>query len=69
VVYEDLYGNRLEKPVVVGVIKPDDAVNGIIHIVNADPSNVYVGMELRPVFRPKEQRRGVITDIQYFEPA
>ncbi len=69
VVYEDLYGNRLEKPIVVGVIKPDDAVNGMIHIVNVDPGKVYVGMELKPVFKPKDQRKGTITDIQYFEPA
>jgi len=69
VVYEDLYGNRLEKPIVVGVIKPDDADLGMIHIVNVDPSAVRQGMTLRPVFRPKEQRKGTILDIEYFEPA
>lgn len=69
VVYEDLYGNKLDRPVVVAVIKPDDAANGMIHIVNADPSKVAPGMVVRPVFKPKEQRKGTITDIAYFEPA
>jgi uncharacterized OB-fold protein len=69
VVYEDLYGNRLDKSVVVGIIKPDDADNGMIHIVNVDPSKVVIGMELKPAFKPKDQRKGTITDIEYFEPA
>jgi len=37
--------------------------------VNVDPSAVRQGMTLRPVFRPKEQRKGTILDIEYFEPA
>ena len=69
VVYEDLYGNKLDKPVVVAVVKPDDAVNGMVHIVNADPSKVSPGMAVKPVFKPKEQRKGTIADIAYFEPA
>ncbi len=69
VVYEDLYGNRLDKPIVVGVIKPEDASNGMIHIVNVDPSKVAVGMELKPVFKPKDQRKGTVLDIDHFEPA
>ncbi|MGC9071238.1 MAG: Zn-ribbon domain-containing OB-fold protein [Acidilobus sp.] len=69
VIYEDLYGNRLEKPVVVALVKPDDADVGMIHVLNADPSSVKPGMSVRPVFKPKEQRKGNILDIIYFEPA
>ncbi len=69
VVYEDMYGNRLQRPVVVAIVKPDDADVGMIHIVNADPSSVRPGMTVRPVFRPKEERKGTILDIAYFEPA
>ncbi len=68
VVYEDLYGNRLQNPIVIGIIKPDDASNGLIHIVNAELERLRPGMELKPVFKPKDQRKGIITDIDHFEP-
>ena len=69
VIHETIEGERLGEPVIVAVIKPDDAANGLIHIVKADPSRVYPGMKVRPVWRPPEERRGLITDILYWEPA
>jgi hypothetical protein len=69
VVYEDMYGNRLEEPQVVAVVRPAEARGGMIHYVKADPEAVYTGMRVKPVFAPEDKRRGLVTDIVYFEPA
>lgn len=64
---------RLEKPEVVGVIEFDDAPgSGIFHRLNIKPEDVInrrvFGMRVKAVWKPKEQRVGSITDIEYFEP-
>ncbi|MEB3780770.1 MAG: Zn-ribbon domain-containing OB-fold protein [Desulfurococcales archaeon] len=66
IVQEDMYGGKLEKPQVIAFIKPRGAKGGIIHYLNVDPSEVRVGMRVEPVFR--RERRGLITDIEYFKP-
>ncbi len=57
----------LEEPEVLAVIKPDDAVGGLVHRVKPGDA-IYIGMEVEPVFKPKEERTGQITDILYFKP-
>ncbi len=70
IVYEDFYGNKLEEPQVLALIKPDDADHGgLIHIVKVDPERIHLGMEVKPHWKPPEKREGKITDIEYFEPA
>ncbi|WP_054853136.1 Zn-ribbon domain-containing OB-fold protein [Vulcanisaeta distributa] len=71
VLYEDSYGNKLPKPVVIGFIEfPGGVTGGLVHyIINVEPGNVRVGLKVRPVFRPENERRGgSITDIAGFEP-
>ena len=69
VVRETLEGERLEKPLVIAHIAPDDAVGGLIHYVDASPDEVYIGMEVEPVLKPKEERRGnPVLDITHFKP-
>ncbi len=70
VITRDMYGNRLEKPQVVAVLRPLGSDGpGMIHYVDVEPDKIYPGMSVKPVFRPKEERRGVITDILYFKPS
>jgi uncharacterized OB-fold protein len=70
IVYEDSYGNKLPKPVVIGFIEFPGIVGGIIHyIINVEPNNVRIGLKVRPVFRPDNERRGSLTDIIGFQPA
>ncbi len=71
VVYEDSYGNKLSKPVIIGFIEfPGGVTGGLVHyIINVEPSNVRVGLKVRPVFKPEGERKGSITDIVGFEPA
>lgn len=69
VVYRGLEGEDLGEPRIVAVVRPEGGLGGIIHYVRADPGRVSIGMRVRPVFKPREQRRGLITDIEYFEPS
>jgi len=69
VVRADLNLERLSRPVVIAWITPDDAVGGIIHYVDAKPEEVYVGMEVEPVLKPREERKGnPVEDIVSFKP-
>ncbi len=68
VIYETIEGEKLGEPVIVAVVKPDDADTGIIHVVRADPTQLYPGMVVKPVWKPPEQRKGLITDIEYWVP-
>ena len=45
----------------------DSVIDHMIH-VEPDPAKIMVGMRLRAVLRPREERIGDLTDIRYFEP-
>lgn len=64
VIYYDDSGRRLEEPVVIAVIRFDGVYGGLIHRVKIDPREVRRGLKVRPVFR--SERRGSLTDIEYF---
>lgn len=66
IIYEDMYGRKLEKPQIIAFLKPEDAEGGLIHYVNTDPKTIKIGLKVRPIFKPKEERKGLLTDIAYF---
>ena len=42
---------------------------GIMHMLGAvDPDDVKIGMRVKAVWKPAEEREGSILDIKYFEP-
>ncbi len=62
---------RLEEPEIPAVIEIDGAssMHGIMHkIGEVDPKDVFIGMRVKAVWKPPEQRQGAITDILYFKP-
>ena len=67
IVYQDMYKNKLDNPKIVGVIKPKNAETGLIHLLNVPLDKLDVGIKLKPVFRPENERKGTINDILYFE--
>jgi len=69
VIYVDHDGKTLPKPMILGLIRFPNTLGGIIHYVNADLSEVTVGMRLRPVFKDPRERKGSITDIIHFTPS
>ena len=63
----DMKGEPLEEPVIVAFIGFDGAEGGIIHFIGeARPEKLRVGARVEAVFRPREERRGSIFDIEYF---
>jgi uncharacterized OB-fold protein len=63
--------SRRDQPLLVAVINIDGASKGMgfLHLLGeVDPSRVYVGMNVRAVWKPRDQREGAITDIVYFKP-
>ena len=62
---------RIEEPEIPAVVEIDGASRlcGILHkLGEVAPDRVQVGMRVRAVWRPAEQRQGAITDILYFKP-
>lgn len=63
-------GKPHEPPFVYGSVRLDGADSVIDHFINVepDPPKIKIGMKLRAVLRPREQRIGDLSDILYFEP-
>lgn len=62
---------RLEEPQIPAVVEIDGASkgHGIMHMLGeVDPQKVHIGMGVRAVWKPAEEREGAITDILYFKP-
>jgi uncharacterized OB-fold protein len=62
---------RITTPEIPAVIEIDGAspLHGIMHkLGEVDPQAVQIGMRVKAVWRPPEERQGAITDILYFKP-
>ena len=63
-------GQPHEPPFVYGSVRLDGADSVLDHLVDIepDPAKLRVGMRLRVVLRPREQRIGDLSDIVHFAP-
>jgi hypothetical protein len=62
---------RIKEPIIPAVIEIDGASKGIgiLHLLGeVDPKDVKIGMRVKAVWKPPEERIGAITDIKYFKP-
>ena len=68
---------RIEEPEIPAVIMLDGAssldsgpiMGGIMHLLGeVDSEKVHIGMRVKAVWKPSEERQGSITDILYFKP-
>ncbi|HID63721.1 MAG TPA: Zn-ribbon domain-containing OB-fold protein [Anaerolineae bacterium] len=62
---------RIKEPLIPAVIEIDGASPGmgILHLLGeVDPKEVKIGMRVKAVWKPAEEREGAITDIKYFKP-
>ncbi len=62
---------QLEEPQMPAVIEIDGASSGmgIMHMLGeVDPEALAIGMRVRAVWKPPDERSGSITDIAYFRP-
>ena len=67
--HKNLDGSRRPTPILVAMVKIDQTDGGLVHYLGGvKPEEVYIGMSVEAVFKPKKQRKGSILDIQYFKP-
>lgn len=62
---------RVEKPFIPAVIEIDGASRGvgILHLLGqVDPKDVKIGMRVKAVWKPPQERVGSVTDISHFRP-
>lgn len=63
--------SRAREPLLPAVIEMDGASPGvgILHLLDeVDTDNIAIGMRVKAVWKPAEERTGSITDIKYFKP-
>ncbi len=63
-------GKPHHPPFVYGSVRLDGCDSVLDHLINVEPdvNKIWVGMRLRVVLRPQEERVGDLSDILYFEP-
>ena len=62
---------RIKEPEIPAVIEIDGAspMHGIMHMLGeVDPQAVKIGMRVKAVWKPADERQGSINDILYFKP-
>jgi uncharacterized OB-fold protein len=69
--YLDRDARRITDPIFVGVVSIDGASEkmGIMHYFDeTTKEEIRIGMPVKAVWKPPEEREGAITDIKYFRP-
>jgi len=70
VLYRNLDGSKKAEPLVMALIALDGADGGVVHCLGeVKPEEVFIGLPVEAALKPKNQRKGGITDIKYFKPA
>jgi len=67
VINVDIHEKKLSPPDVRALITFEGTRGGILHYLNVPPDAVKIGMKVKAVLKPKEQRTGTILDIAHFE--
>lgn len=69
--YLDRDAKRITDPILVGVVSLDGASPkmGMMHYFGEmTKDEIHIGMRVRAVWKPSEERRGSVLDILYFRP-
>lgn len=63
-------GKPHNPPFAYGSVKLDGCDAPVDHFLNVEPdmNKLWVGMRFKALLRPKEERRGDLSDIVYFDP-
>ena len=69
VLYRDLDNQPLDPPAILAYVKLEGSTGGLVHyLAEIDPEDLYIGLEVEPVFKDAAEREGSILDIEYFRP-
>jgi hypothetical protein len=69
--YLDTNARRIDTPILVGVVSLDGASPGmgLMHYFGEmTKDDIRIGMGVKAVWRPPEERRGSVLDVAYFRP-
>jgi uncharacterized OB-fold protein len=69
--YLDPDARRIKDPILIGVISIDGAApqHGFMHYFGEmKPEELKIGMKVKAVWKPENEREGSIKDIKYFKP-
>ncbi len=63
-------GKPHNPPFTYGSVRLDGADSVLDHLINIEPdvNKIWIGMRMRVVLRPQEERIGDLSDILFFEP-
>lgn len=62
-------GSEKDEPSVVGLIEMEGAEEAkFVHLIDAKPEDVSIGMKVKAVLKPAKDREGCLFDIQGFKP-
>ncbi|MFQ5925699.1 MAG: Zn-ribbon domain-containing OB-fold protein [Dehalococcoidia bacterium] len=66
--WDPTYGIMRPVPYTIGTIQLDGPPSSFTHLLEeTDPEKLRIGMRVQAVFKPKEERRGHISDILHFK--
>jgi uncharacterized OB-fold protein len=70
IAYTDTMANRIKEPKLPALIEIDGSGGvAIMHLLGeVDPKKIKIGMKVKAVWKPEQQREGAITDIKYWKP-
>lgn len=69
VLYRDLDDQPMDPPAILAYVKMEGSTGGLVHYLGEiDPEDVYIGLEVEPVFKDAAEREGSILDIEHFRP-
>jgi uncharacterized OB-fold protein len=69
VLYRDLDDRPMDPPAVLAYVNLEGSTGGLVHYLGEiDPEDVYIGLEVEPVFKDVAEREGSILDIEHFRP-
>jgi uncharacterized OB-fold protein len=55
--------------VIMAMVRLDGTDGGVVHYLGGvKPDQVYIGMRVKAILKPKKERVGAITDIKNFSP-
>ncbi|MBI2935969.1 MAG: Zn-ribbon domain-containing OB-fold protein [Chloroflexi bacterium] len=64
-----LDGSPLNPPAILALVALEGTEGGLVHrLGEIEPGQVYIGMPVRMVLKPKARRQGSMLDIRYFRP-
>lgn len=70
IAYTDWVARPIKEPRIPALIEIDGSDGrGIMHVLGeVDPEGVKIGMRVKAVWKPEEEREGAITDIDHWKP-